>query len=63
MKTLKEINPDCFAWFKEIPVVKREDLREAAKEWVEAHTDSWPEDLPYDPKAWIKYFFNLEEKP
>ena len=38
LKTLKDIDPDCVAWFKEIPVVERNNLRKEAINWVKEMT-------------------------
>ena len=34
LKTLKDITPELTAWFKEVPVVKRKELKQEAIKWI-----------------------------
>jgi hypothetical protein len=67
LKTLKDF-PDHVAWFKDIPVIIREDLRQEAIAWIKLCEEelkiafnSCDGECIKSQIAWIKHFFNLTE--
>ena len=77
MKTLKDF-PERVAWFKEISVIPREDLKQEAIKWIkefdrlEINNLNTPLELQdfedddvggfYEVRNWIKHFFNITDE-